>query len=150
LSLITVIEQWSSCELRLRLFASLPVRERWSEMDTLPTTKRGGGGRSKPVPASKSSLVMAFFSCVAWLYVAGRYVRAHAVHSLILLCFFRIVSPNRVWIHRINLILSLSYALMCDSQRNYALQFKLNGFAPCFWFFFYRFYKLKILLIWIK
>ncbi|KAL2318058.1 hypothetical protein Fmac_031934 [Flemingia macrophylla] len=41
-------------------------------METLPTTKRGGGGRSKPVQGSKSSLVMAFFSCVAWLYVAGR------------------------------------------------------------------------------
>ncbi|XP_020238641.1 hydroxyproline O-galactosyltransferase HPGT3 [Cajanus cajan] len=40
-------------------------------METLPTTKRGGG-RSKPVQASKSALVMAFFSCVAWLYVAGR------------------------------------------------------------------------------
>ncbi|TKY58122.1 beta-1,3-galactosyltransferase 10 [Spatholobus suberectus] len=41
-------------------------------METLPTMKRGGGGRSKPVQTSKSSLVMAFFSCVAWLYVAGR------------------------------------------------------------------------------
>ncbi|RDX68274.1 Hydroxyproline O-galactosyltransferase HPGT2 [Mucuna pruriens] len=40
-------------------------------METLPTTKRGGA-RSKPAQASKSSLVMAFFSCVAWLYVAGR------------------------------------------------------------------------------
>uniref|UniRef100_A0A0R0FGB5 Hexosyltransferase n=1 Tax=Glycine max TaxID=3847 RepID=A0A0R0FGB5_SOYBN len=40
-------------------------------MESLPTTKRGGA-RSKPVQTSKSSLVMAFFSCVAWLYVAGR------------------------------------------------------------------------------
>lgn len=42
-------------------------------METLPTTstvKRGG--RSKGVQTSKPSLVMAFFSCVAWLYVAGR------------------------------------------------------------------------------
>lgn len=46
-------------------------------MDTLPTTsssKRGGGGggRSKIVQTSKPSLLLAFFSCVAWLYVAGR------------------------------------------------------------------------------
>lgn len=48
-----------------------------SAMDTLPTTstaKRGGGGggRSKIVQTSKPSLLLAFFSCVAWLYVAGR------------------------------------------------------------------------------
>jgi hypothetical protein len=47
-------------------------------MDTLPTTstaaKRGGGGggRSKVAQTSKPSLLLAFFSCVAWLYVAGR------------------------------------------------------------------------------
>ncbi|KAG4962859.1 hypothetical protein JHK86_039727 [Glycine max] len=42
-------------------------------METLPTTTtKRGGARSKPVQTSKSSLVMAFFSCVAWLYVAGR------------------------------------------------------------------------------
>ena len=46
---------------------------RSSEMETLPTTTtKRGGARSKPVQTSKSSLVMAFFSCVAWLYVAGR------------------------------------------------------------------------------
>ncbi|KAK4274457.1 hypothetical protein QN277_017671 [Acacia crassicarpa] len=43
-------------------------------MDTLPTTssKADRRGRSKSPQTSKPSLVMAFFSCVAWLYVAGR------------------------------------------------------------------------------
>ncbi|KAF7817268.1 hydroxyproline O-galactosyltransferase HPGT3-like [Senna tora] len=43
-------------------------------METLPTTtsKTDRRGRSKPLQTSKPSLVMAFFSCVAWLYVAGR------------------------------------------------------------------------------
>ncbi|KAL1353260.1 hypothetical protein HN51_017212 [Arachis hypogaea] len=44
-------------------------------MDTLPTTSSKSerrSGRSKAAQTSKSSLVMAFFSCVAWLYVAGR------------------------------------------------------------------------------
>lgn len=48
-----------------------------SAMDTLPTTssskRGGGGGRSKIVQTSKPSLLLAFFSCVAWLYVAGRF-----------------------------------------------------------------------------
>ncbi|KAA8525505.1 hypothetical protein F0562_007360 [Nyssa sinensis] len=41
----------------------------------LPTTssvKAERRGRSKPLQTSKPSLVMAFFSCLAWLYVAGR------------------------------------------------------------------------------
>ncbi|XP_002515480.2 hydroxyproline O-galactosyltransferase HPGT3 isoform X1 [Ricinus communis] len=43
-------------------------------MDTLPTTttKSDRRWRSKPLQSSKPSLVMAFFSCLAWLYVAGR------------------------------------------------------------------------------
>ncbi|XVE53587.1 hypothetical protein DITRI_Ditri03aG0014500 [Diplodiscus trichospermus] len=42
-------------------------------MDGLPTTtKAERRWRSKNLPTSKPSLVMAFFSCVAWLYVAGR------------------------------------------------------------------------------
>ncbi|MED6111928.1 Hydroxyproline O-galactosyltransferase hpgt2, partial [Stylosanthes scabra] len=44
-------------------------------MDTLPTTSSKSerrSGRSKTAQTSKSSLVMAFFSCGAWLYVAGR------------------------------------------------------------------------------
>lgn len=46
-------------------------------MDSLPTTsaaakKSERRWRSKPLQNSKPSLVMAFFSCVAWLYVAGR------------------------------------------------------------------------------
>ncbi|GAU15078.1 hypothetical protein TSUD_08160 [Trifolium subterraneum] len=44
-------------------------------MDTLPTTStaaKRGGGRSKVVQTSKPSLLLAFLSCVAWLYVAGR------------------------------------------------------------------------------
>ncbi|XP_031279645.1 hydroxyproline O-galactosyltransferase HPGT2-like [Pistacia vera] len=42
-------------------------------MDSLPTsTKSERRSRSKPLQTSKPSLVMAFFSCVAWLYVAGR------------------------------------------------------------------------------
>ncbi|XP_044463655.1 hydroxyproline O-galactosyltransferase HPGT2-like isoform X2 [Mangifera indica] len=42
-------------------------------MDSLSTyTKSERRSRSKPLQTSKPSLVMAFFSCVAWLYVAGR------------------------------------------------------------------------------
>ncbi|XVF35626.1 hypothetical protein REPUB_Repub18cG0162300 [Reevesia pubescens] len=42
-------------------------------MEGLPTTTKGERRwRSKNLPTSKPSLVMAFFSCVAWLYVAGR------------------------------------------------------------------------------
>ncbi|CAN1828427.1 Hydroxyproline O-galactosyltransferase HPGT2 [Linum perenne] len=42
-------------------------------MDTLPTTSKSDRRwRSKNLQTSKSSLVMAFFSCLAWLYVAGR------------------------------------------------------------------------------
>ncbi|KAI4337294.1 hypothetical protein L6164_015727 [Bauhinia variegata] len=42
-------------------------------MESLPlTTKSDRRWRSKPLNTSKPSLVMAFFSCVAWLYVAGR------------------------------------------------------------------------------
>ncbi|KAJ7966210.1 Hexosyltransferase [Quillaja saponaria] len=42
-------------------------------MEKLPTTmKSDKRGRSKPLQTSKPSLVLAFFSCVAWLYVAGR------------------------------------------------------------------------------
>ncbi|CAL5206331.1 unnamed protein product [Lathyrus oleraceus] len=42
-------------------------------MDTLPTTSTAKrGGRSKVPQTSKPSLLLAFCSCVAWLYVAGR------------------------------------------------------------------------------
>ncbi|XP_057951459.1 LOW QUALITY PROTEIN: hydroxyproline O-galactosyltransferase HPGT3-like [Malania oleifera] len=42
-------------------------------MDSLPTTsKPERRWRSKNLQTSKSSVVMAFFSCLAWLYVAGR------------------------------------------------------------------------------
>ncbi|CAI0415193.1 unnamed protein product [Linum tenue] len=42
-------------------------------MDSLPTTtKSDRRWRSKNIQTSKPSLVMAFFSCLAWLYVAGR------------------------------------------------------------------------------
>ncbi|OAY53646.1 hydroxyproline O-galactosyltransferase HPGT3 [Manihot esculenta] len=42
-------------------------------MESLPTTtKSERRWRSKPLQSSKPSLVMAFFSCLAWLYVAGR------------------------------------------------------------------------------
>ncbi|XP_048133822.1 hydroxyproline O-galactosyltransferase HPGT3 isoform X1 [Rhodamnia argentea] len=42
-------------------------------MDGLPTTmKSERRWRSKPLQASRPSIFMAFFSCVAWLYVAGR------------------------------------------------------------------------------
>ncbi|XP_062164341.1 hydroxyproline O-galactosyltransferase HPGT3-like isoform X1 [Alnus glutinosa] len=42
-------------------------------MESLPTTmKSERRWRSKPLQASKPSLLMAFLSCVAWLYVAGR------------------------------------------------------------------------------
>ncbi|KAK4802506.1 hypothetical protein SAY86_000709 [Trapa natans] len=42
-------------------------------MDSLPTSmKPERRGRSKPLPTSSPSIVMAFFSCLAWLYVAGR------------------------------------------------------------------------------
>ncbi|KDP33565.1 hypothetical protein JCGZ_07136 [Jatropha curcas] len=42
-------------------------------MESLPTTtKSDRRWRSKPLQSSKPSLVMAFFSCLAWLYVAGR------------------------------------------------------------------------------
>ncbi|CAL8996995.1 unnamed protein product, partial [Prunus brigantina] len=43
------------------------------EMEGLPTTtKSDRRWRSKPLQTSKPSILMAFFSCVAWLYVAGR------------------------------------------------------------------------------
>ena len=83
LSVITVLRaviDSANCDSH-RQFKSV----RSSEMETLPTTTtKRGGARSKPVQTSKSSLVMAFFSCVAWLYVAGRYGE--------------IVSPNCFWI----------------------------------------------------
>ncbi|XP_062117715.1 hydroxyproline O-galactosyltransferase HPGT3-like [Humulus lupulus] len=41
-------------------------------MESLPTTKSERRWRSKPLQASKPSLLMALFSCMAWLYVAGR------------------------------------------------------------------------------
>ncbi|KAK3437129.1 hypothetical protein EUGRSUZ_C01711 [Eucalyptus grandis] len=42
-------------------------------MEGLPTTtKADRRWRSKPLQTSRPSIVMAFFSCVAWLYVAGR------------------------------------------------------------------------------
>ncbi|XP_021822347.1 hydroxyproline O-galactosyltransferase HPGT3-like isoform X2 [Prunus avium] len=42
-------------------------------MEGLPTTtKSERRWRSKPLQTSKPSILMAFFSCVAWLYVAGR------------------------------------------------------------------------------
>ncbi|XP_050268375.1 hydroxyproline O-galactosyltransferase HPGT3 [Quercus robur] len=42
-------------------------------MEGLPTTmKSERRWRSKPLQTSKPSLLMAFFSCLAWLYVAGR------------------------------------------------------------------------------
>ncbi|KAL5783081.1 hypothetical protein ACOSP7_008110 [Xanthoceras sorbifolium] len=45
-------------------------------MESLPTTttpsKSERRWRSKPLQTSKPSLLMAFFSCLAWLYVAGR------------------------------------------------------------------------------
>ncbi|KAI9192590.1 hypothetical protein LWI28_025168 [Acer negundo] len=45
-------------------------------MESLPTTttttKSERRGRSKPLQTSKPSILMAFFSCLAWLYVAGR------------------------------------------------------------------------------
>ncbi|GMJ07732.1 hydroxyproline O-galactosyltransferase 2 [Hibiscus trionum] len=42
-------------------------------MEGLPTTTKGERRwRSKNMQTSSPSLVMAFFSCVAWLYVAGR------------------------------------------------------------------------------
>ncbi|KAF8034994.1 hypothetical protein BT93_C1122 [Corymbia citriodora subsp. variegata] len=42
-------------------------------MEGLPTTmKSERRWRSKPLQTSPPSIVMAFFSCVAWLYVAGR------------------------------------------------------------------------------
>ncbi|XP_038698698.1 hydroxyproline O-galactosyltransferase HPGT3-like isoform X1 [Tripterygium wilfordii] len=42
-------------------------------MEGLPTTmKSERRWRSKPTHTSKPSLLMAFFSCLAWLYVAGR------------------------------------------------------------------------------
>ncbi|KAL5559757.1 hypothetical protein UlMin_035968 [Ulmus minor] len=43
-------------------------------MESLPTTtaKSDRRWRSKPLPTSKPSILMAFFSCLAWLYVAGR------------------------------------------------------------------------------
>lgn len=45
------------------------------EMEGLPTTtKSDRRWRSKPLQTSKPSILMAFFSCVAWLYVAGRCV----------------------------------------------------------------------------
>ncbi|GLT77138.1 hypothetical protein SLA2020_487500 [Shorea laevis] len=39
---------------------------------TTTTTKADRRWRSKPVQTSKPSLLLAFLSCVAWLYVAGR------------------------------------------------------------------------------
>ena len=45
------------------------------EMESSPAAmKSDRRWRSKPLQASKPSLLMAFFSCVAWLYVAGRFV----------------------------------------------------------------------------
>ncbi|KAF3447086.1 hypothetical protein FNV43_RR12266 [Rhamnella rubrinervis] len=43
-------------------------------MESLPTTttKVERRWRSKPLQTSKPSLLLAFFSCLAWLYVAGR------------------------------------------------------------------------------
>ncbi|KAM1134525.1 hypothetical protein ACFX19_044342 [Malus domestica] len=42
-------------------------------MEGLPTMmKSERRWRSKPLQTSKPSILMAFFSCVAWLYVAGR------------------------------------------------------------------------------
>ncbi|XP_068335201.1 hydroxyproline O-galactosyltransferase HPGT3-like [Pyrus communis] len=42
-------------------------------MEGLPTTtKSDRRWRSKPLQTSKPSILMAFFSCFAWLYVAGR------------------------------------------------------------------------------
>ncbi|MBA0626453.1 hypothetical protein Godav_004119 [Gossypium davidsonii] len=42
-------------------------------MEGLPTTTKGDKRwRSKNLQTSKPSLLMAFFSCIAWLYVAGR------------------------------------------------------------------------------
>uniref|UniRef100_A0A803NM74 Hexosyltransferase n=1 Tax=Cannabis sativa TaxID=3483 RepID=A0A803NM74_CANSA len=41
-------------------------------MESLPTTKSERRWRSKPLHTSKPSLLMALFSCIAWLYVAGR------------------------------------------------------------------------------
>ncbi|KAK0572089.1 hypothetical protein LWI29_025863 [Acer saccharum] len=45
-------------------------------MESLPTTtmtsKSERRWRSKPLQTSKPSILMAFFSCLAWLYVAGR------------------------------------------------------------------------------
>ncbi|XP_010099855.2 hydroxyproline O-galactosyltransferase HPGT3 [Morus notabilis] len=43
-------------------------------MESLPTTttKSEKRWRSKPIQTSKPSLLMALFSCLAWLYVAGR------------------------------------------------------------------------------
>lgn len=39
------------------------------------TTKADRRWRSKPLPtSSKPSILLAFFSCVAWLYIAGRFV----------------------------------------------------------------------------
>ncbi|MBA0867858.1 hypothetical protein Goshw_005040 [Gossypium schwendimanii] len=44
-------------------------------MEGLPTTTKGDKRwRSKNLQTSKPSLLMAFFSCIAWLYVAGRFV----------------------------------------------------------------------------
>ncbi|GLT85300.1 hypothetical protein SLE2022_034930 [Rubroshorea leprosula] len=39
---------------------------------TTTTTKADRRWRSKPLQTSKPSLLLAFFSCVAWLYIAGR------------------------------------------------------------------------------
>ena len=48
------------------------------EMESLPTTaKPQRRGRSKPSQTFKPSIFMAFFSCLAWLYVAGRYACFH-------------------------------------------------------------------------
>lgn len=49
-------------------------------METLPTTvpsksERRARSSKSSQSSSKPSVIMAFFSCVAWLYVAGRYVR---------------------------------------------------------------------------
>lgn len=98
------------CELRFALPISTAC-VRTSEMESLPTTKRGGA-RSKPVQTSKSSLVMAFFSCVAWLYVAGRY--AIIVFSKLLL------DPSN------------KSLLIRDSQRDSAVRFQRNGFSLFF------------------
>ncbi|CAN6721060.1 unnamed protein product [Malus baccata var. baccata] len=55
------------------LFAVSVSADSESGMEGLPTMmKSERRWRSKPLQTSKPSILMAFFSCVAWLYVAGR------------------------------------------------------------------------------